>query len=105
MPDFIEIAPEELRQAALRHREAAEQLAAFPSSNAAVRATLESLGPVFAELRDAGSELLEQRAACYRRQATAHSELADQLSKAADTWAHHEATAADDLRTVGQGGR
>ena len=38
-----------------------------------------------------------QFAACYRRQAAAHSELADQLSNAADTWAHHDAAAADEM--------
>jgi hypothetical protein len=39
VPDFIEIAPEELRQAALRHREAAEQLAANMNFGAFQRAT------------------------------------------------------------------
>ena len=105
MPDSIRVTPDELRQAAQLHREAAEQLAAVPLNNATVMATLESLGPVFAELRDAGSALLEQRGACYRRQADAHADLADQLSHAADVWDQHEADAAAELRTVAEGGR
>ena len=48
MPDSIRVTPDELRQAAQLHREAAEQLAAVPLNNATVMATLESLGPVFA---------------------------------------------------------
>lgn len=105
MPDSIKVHTEELRQAARMHREVAEQLAAVPSNNTAVMATLESLGPVFAELRDAGSALLEQRGACYRRQADAHADLADQLSHAADVWEQHEAGAAAELRAVAEGGR
>ncbi len=105
MPDSIRVKTDELRQAAQLHREAAEQLAAVPSNNATVMATLESLGPVFAVLRDAGSALLEQRGACYRRQAEAHADLADQLSHAADVWDQREADAAAELRTVAEGGR
>jgi hypothetical protein len=102
MTDRINIVPEELRQAAVMHRETAAYLGTIPASNAAVMAALESLGPVFAELREAGFELLEQRRACYDKQAAAHGDLADRLSYAADAWEQQDADAADDLRAVSE---
>jgi hypothetical protein len=103
MADRITVLPEELRRAARAHRETADYLSTVPSNNAVMLATLESLGPVFADLRAAGSELLDQRRVCYERQAAAHSDLADQLSYAADVWEQHDARAARDLRVVSEG--
>ena len=100
MPDQVNVVPQELRQAAAMHRDTAEYLGTVPANNAAVMATLESLGPVFAELREAGSDLLEQRRVCYEKQAVAHTELADRLSYAADSWEQQDADAADVLRAV-----
>ena len=100
MTEHLDVAPEELRQAARRHRLAAEQLRAAPAGNAAITASLESLGPVFAEFRDAGSELLEQRRVCYEQQAAAHEDLADRLDHAALAWEQHDSDAATRLRTV-----
>ena len=74
MTERLHVVPEELRRSAGEHRQAAELLAAAPSANAAVLASLESLGPVFAELRDAGRALLDQRRACYEQQAAAHAD-------------------------------
>jgi len=105
MTERINVSPEELRQVARAHRETADDLRTAGLHDADVMATLESLGPVFADLRDAGSDLLVQRRACYEQQALAHADLADQLIHAADVWGQHDAGAADDLRAVGEGGR
>jgi hypothetical protein len=105
MAERLNISPEELREAARAHRETADNLRTAGSHDAAVMATLESLGPVFADLRDAGRELLVQRRACYEQQALAHADLADQLSHAADVWGQHAADAAGSLRAVVEGGR
>jgi hypothetical protein len=103
MADHINVVPADLRQAARDHRETADQLRAAGSADADVRASLESLGPIFAELRDAGRELLSQRRVCYEQQAAAHADLAGRLSRAADTWEQHDADAADRLRAVAEG--
>lgn len=100
MAEHLEVVPDELRQAARRHRVTAEQLRAAPADNTAIMASLESLGPVFAELRDAGRELLDQRRACYERQAAAHDDLAATLDRAADVWEQHDDDAAARLRAV-----
>jgi hypothetical protein len=105
MAERLNISPEDLREAARAHRETADNLRTAGSHGAAVLATLESLGPVFADLRDAGRDLLVQRRACYEQQALAHADLADQLSHAADVWGQHAADAAGDLRAVVEGGR
>jgi len=102
MADQIDIEPDELRQAASRHREVADELNAAPSSHADVIASLESLGPIFSELLDAGHTLLAQRRACYEQQAAAHNDLADNLILAATTWEQHEAESARDLRGVAE---
>ena len=98
MAERINVVPEDLRQAARAHREMADHLTTAPADNAAVMSTLGSLGPVFADLREAGAELLEQRRICYEQQAAAHAALAEQLSFAADIWCQHDAEAARALR-------
>lgn len=105
MADRLDVAPDELRQAAGEHRRTAEHLAAVPAGHGDIMAALESLGPIFAEFREAGRELLEQRRVCYEQQADAHADLADRLVDAADSWEAHEADAARRLRDVGEGGR
>ena len=102
MTEHLDVAPEELRSAAVHHRDVAEYLRAVPSDNAEIMASLESLGPIFAELRDAGRELLDQRRACYYEQAAAHEELAQQLDRAAAVWEHHDSDAAAGLRAVAE---
>lgn len=100
MTEQINIDPDELRRAADEHRRTAEQLSEVPSSHGGIMASLESLGPVFAELRDAGYHLLEQRRTCYLQQAAAHAELAGALVHAADVWEAHDAAAAQTLRAI-----
>ena len=98
MAELINVDPAELRRAAEAHRRAAERLGDIPASHDQIMASLESLGPVFAELRDAGRELLEQRRTCYLQQAAAHADLADTLLEAADAWEHHESAAAQRMQ-------
>ncbi len=100
MAEHLDVAPEELRRAAVEHRGTAEQLRAVPADNAGIMASLESLGPVFAELRDAGRDLLEQRRVCYEQQAAAHEELAERLDQAATIWERHDQEAAQRMRDV-----
>ena len=103
MAERLNVVPYELRQAAAEHRGTAEYLAAVPVGHADIMATLESLGPIFAEFREAGRELLEQRRICYEQQAVAHQELADRLRDAAGAWEHHDADAARRLGDVAEG--
>ena len=100
MTEHLNVVPDELRQAAREHRQTAEQLGAVPAGQAGVLASLDSLGPVFAEFRDAGRELLDQRRICYEQQAAAHTEMADRLSHAAAVWENQDAEAAQRLRSV-----
>lgn len=100
MADRVTVVPAELREAARAHRDVAERLAAAGSDHRQIMASLESLGPVFAELRDAGRDLLAERQACYDQQAAAHADLAEQLSAAADTWEQQDTDAAARLREV-----
>jgi hypothetical protein len=97
MAEHLNVAPDELRQAAGGHRETADYFATVPSGHAAILASLESL--------DAGMELLNQRRVCYEQQAAAHAELADRLFEAAGRWEEHDADAAEQLRDVGEGSR
>lgn len=104
MADRINVVPAELRRAATEHRHTAEQLSDAGSADRDVLSSLESLGPIFGELRDAGRALLDERRACYQQQAAAHADLADKLSAAADAWEMHDTDAAVRLRDVGGDG-
>lgn len=105
MDEHLNVVPDDLREAARSHREIAGQLDAASSTHPAVMATLQSLGPVFAELRTAGNELLERRRDCYRQQAAAHDELADKLCHAADVWERHDTESARRLAGPAGNGR
>jgi len=104
MADSIHVVPAHLREAAAHHRETSDYLRTVPSSHAAIQESLDSLGPVFGELRDAGRELLELRRQCYEQQADDHAELADKLNTSATMWEQHEQDAARNLRDIGDGG-
>lgn len=100
MAEHLDVAPAQLRRAARHHRCTAEQLRGVPAGNAAIMDSLTSLGPVFAELREAGRELLDQRRSCYERQAAAHDDLADRLDHAATAWEQHDTVAAEQMRAI-----
>src|SRR4051812_50011388 len=88
MAERIHVVPDELRRAAREHQDTAEQLSTVPSRHADILASLDSLGPIFGELRDAGRELLDQRRACYEQQAAGHPDLAAHLRHSAGVWGH-----------------
>ncbi|MFN8087511.1 MAG: ESX-1 secretion-associated protein [Mycobacterium sp.] len=102
MTNEIRVVPEELRLAAQRHRATADELMSASKTHRDIMASLDSLGPIFGELRAAGQELLELRRACYERQAAAHSDLADNLHLAAATWESSDSIAAQELRDVAE---
>lgn len=97
MADRIHVVPAHLRDVAARHQQTSEQLRTIPSSHAAIQQSLDSLGPIFGELREAGRELLEARRQCYEQQADAHADLAQNLQMSATLWEQHEQQAADKL--------
>jgi hypothetical protein len=93
MADRIHVVPANLREAAGHHQETSEYLRTLPSSHQAIQQSLDSLGPIFGELREAGRELLEQRRMCYEQQADSHAKIAENLTKSANMWEEHEAEA------------
>jgi hypothetical protein len=102
MADHLNVIPDEFRRAARQHREAADQLGAVPAIHAELIASLESLGPIFGEFREAGRQVLEQRRICYEEQAAAHADLADKLDLAAGIWEQQDADAAAALQGLAQ---
>ena len=100
MADRIHVVPANLREAAGHHQETSEYLRTIPSSHQAIQESLDSLGPIFGELREAGRELLEQRRQCYEQQADSHAAMADNLTKSANMFEEHEAEAVQRLKSV-----
>ncbi|OBI46413.1 hypothetical protein A5707_21560 [Mycobacterium kyorinense] len=100
MADRIHVEPANLRQSATHHEQIAEYLRTIPSSHPAIQESLDSLGPVFGKLRDAGRELLDQRRQCYQQQADDHADIAATLRAAANLWEQHEADAAQKLANL-----
>ncbi|GAA4537690.1 ESX-1 secretion-associated protein [Mycobacterium paraffinicum] len=104
MADSIHVVPAHLRQAAARHQETSDYLRTVPSSHEAIQESLDSLGPIFGDLRDAGRELLELRRQCYEQQAADHADLADKLAASATMWEQHEQDAARSLGGIADRG-
>jgi hypothetical protein len=104
MADRINVVPDNLRQAASHHQETSEYLRTLPSSHQAIQESLDSLGPIFGELREAGRELLEQRRVCYEQQADSHSQMADNLTKSASTWEAQDAESAQEIERISDDG-
>ncbi|MCV7089978.1 ESX-1 secretion-associated protein [Mycobacterium interjectum] len=105
MAEPIRVVPAHLREAAAHHQETSDYLRTVPSSHAAIQESLDSLGPVFGELRDAGRELLELRRQCYEQQADDHADIAEKLSVSAAMWEEHEQEAARNFGGIVDGGR
>lgn len=97
MADRIEVVPAHLREVAGHHQQTSEHLRAIPASHAAIQESLDSLGPIFSELREAGRELLEARRQCYEQQADEHADIAHNLHTSATMWEQHEQDAAGKL--------
>ncbi|MGD9622262.1 MAG: type VII secretion target [Mycolicibacterium sp.] len=100
MTEPIKISPEALRQAAAGHTEAADYLRTVPSSNAAIQNALDSLGPVYAELREEGRAKLDERRRSYESQAADHENVAANLTEAHNKWDTHEQEAAQAFRRL-----
>lgn len=98
MTERIRVVPANLRQAAEQHRQAADYLATMPSSHGAIQASLDSLGPIYSGLREAGRQLLDERARCYAEQSDDHAEMARNLIATAELWEQHEQDAAAKFR-------
>ncbi|CAJ1578381.1 type VII secretion target [[Mycobacterium] wendilense] len=96
----INVDLDNLRVAATQHARAAEQLRVVPENHHEIQQSLDSLGPIFADLREAGRELLEQRRACYEQQADDHVEMARYLEHAAAGWEAGEQDAVQQIRAV-----
>ena len=102
MAEHIRVVPEELLQDARAHREFADQLDLASATHAAVLATLDSLGPVFAGLRDDCRAVLDQRRGCYQREAAVHAEIAGTLCHVAQVWEEQDGDAARRLGRIGE---
>jgi hypothetical protein len=105
MADRIQVVPEHLRAAAGHHQETSDYLRTIPATHAAIQASLDSLGPIFGELRDAGRDLLELRRQCYEQQADDHADMAHRLTTSAAMWEQHEEDASRNLGGIADGGR
>jgi hypothetical protein len=105
MADRIHVVPANLREAAGHHQETSEYLRTLPSSHHAIQQSLDSLGPIFGELREAGRELLEQRRQCYEQQADNHAEMAGNLTKSASMWEEHESEAVEKMDRISDDGQ
>jgi hypothetical protein len=105
MADRIHVVPAQLREAAGHHEQTSDYLRTVPSSHAAIQESLDSLGPIFSELREAGRELLEQRRLCYQQQADDHADMAHHLRTSAAMWDQQEQRATGDLGSIVDDGR
>lgn len=105
MADRIHVVPADLREAAGHHQETSEYLRTLPASHEAIQRSLDSLGPIFSDLREAGRDLLQQRQLCYEQQADNHAEIAERLTKSAIMWEQHEAEAAQQFDRLTDDGR
>ncbi len=105
MADRIHVVPDHLRAAAGHHQETSDYLRTIPATHAAIQASLDSLGPIFGELREAGRDLLELRRQCYEQQADDHADMSQKLTTSAAIWEQHETDASRDLRGIADGGR
>lgn len=105
MADRIHVVPSTLREAAGYHQQAADYLRTMPSSHDAIQESLDSLGPIFSELRETGRTLLEQRRQCYVQQADGHADMAHNLTTSATMWEQHEEEAARKLGDIVDDGR
>lgn len=100
MAERVHVVPARLREAAAYHQQTSDQLRTVPSSHPAIQESLDSLGPIFSELRDAGRELLELRRQCYEQQADNHADIAQNLATSATMWEQHEQDASRILGSV-----
>ena len=98
MTEPIKVTPAILDAAAQGHTSAADYLRIVPASNEAIQQTLDSLGPVYAELREEARLKLDERRRNYEAQAADHETTAANLQQTIATWDTHEQDAAQRFR-------
>ncbi|HET9876961.1 MAG TPA: ESX-1 secretion-associated protein [Mycobacterium sp.] len=100
MAENIHVVTDNLREAAGHHQQTAEYLTTIPASHSEIQASLDSLGPIYQGLREAGRQLLDERRQCYESQAAEHAELARNLTTAAAVWEQNEQDSAAQFRGI-----
>lgn len=100
MADRIHVVPANLREAADHHEQTSDYLRTIPATHGAIQESLDSLGPIFSELREAGRELLEHRRQCYEQQANDHADMAQNLRTSAAMWEDNEEDAAGKFKRL-----
>jgi hypothetical protein len=100
MTEPIHVTPEVLRSAAEGHTAAADYLRTVPASNEGIQACLDSLGPVYAALREEARGKLDERRQSYEGQAADHEATAAGLDEARARWDNHEQSAQAAFRAV-----
>lgn len=91
---------EAVQRAADGHTAAADYLRAVPESNEGIMASLESLGPVYAGLREEARSKLAERKADYHDQAASHENAAAGLQTVNTMWDNHEQDAQGRFRNL-----
>lgn len=103
MPENIHVNQDVLTNAAGKHQEASDYLSTVPASHDGIRATLNSLGPIYGDFREAAGSLLDARKNCYDDQSSDHSTVSDNLHRAVATWNKHEDDTATAFRHLTDG--
>lgn len=99
----IRVVGAKLRSAGQKHQDAADYLRAVPDTHPQIQEFLTSMGPLFGDFRAAGLNVLDQRKACYTKQADDHEHVNNGLNQAASTWDNHEGGASQQFRGVAEG--
>lgn len=100
MSEDIRIDREVIQRAADGHTAAADYLRAVPESNEGIMASLESLGPVYAQLREEARGKLAERKSSYHDQASSHENAAAGLTTVNTMWDNHEQDAQGRFRNL-----
>ncbi len=105
MPEKIHVNQDVLTNAAGHHQEASDYLSTVAASHEAIQATLNSLGPIYGDFRQAAGSLLDARKDCYEDQSSEHSTVSDNLHRAVAMWNTNEDDAANAFRHLTDGHR
>ncbi|OBI04966.1 hypothetical protein AWC18_15745 [Mycolicibacter nonchromogenicus] len=105
MPEKIHVNQDVLTKAAENHQEASDYLSTVPATHEGIQATLNSLGPIYGDFRQAASSLLDARKDCYESQSREHSTVSDNLHRAVAMWDENEDDAANAFGRLTDGHR
>ena len=104
MADSIHVVPAHLREAAAHHQETSDYLRTVPSSHAAIQESLDSLGPIFGELRDADATCSSSGGNATSSKPTT-TPTWRRTNVSATMWEQHDEDAARELGGIVDGGR